>query len=331
MSRNFSLTILICFLSIGMKAQLNYSYTYYQNGNRHYYSKPESVNKYRKFSDVKVKEVTQTYYRKGKTSFIINYKYNPASCIYEIDSKDKKNRGSLTSLIYENDTLLMSIYQTEKKNDTTESEHFKYNESNKCVEELELIDGKIYHLCKYEWNENGLVKRKENTYSKHKKWNSYTEIDYYDDKTRKEERIYKKGILNHKYVYACSPVGEKVSVSKEESKVCTIKNKNDDGSYYVINEINEGKKGIRRYIQKYNSDSLITTYETYDLKGNLRYKYAYQYDNQKLIKEELYGIHKRHSTDYFIYGADNLLSASYRLNKRCKKIRDYSYVYSKYE
>ena len=261
-------------MAFGLNAQINYSYTTYQNnGSRRYLSKPESINKYGKFNDVRVKEVTQTYFRKEKPSFIINYKYNLSSRIYEIDSKDVKNKGALTIFNYKNDTLLLSIYQITKNKDTSTAELFSYNNNNKCTEELELREGQTYHLCKYEWNENGLVKRIENTYAKHRNWNSITEIDYYDDKSKKEERVFENGKLKHKYVYACSPVGEKVQLDKEESKVCTIKNKNDDGSFYYIYETTEGKKGIRRNIQKFNPDSMMTSYEIYDLEGGLKFKY----------------------------------------------------------
>ena len=332
MKRNICLALLICMMAFGLRAQINYSYTTYQNSeSRRYFSKPESVNKYRKFNDARVKEVTQTYFRKEKPSFIINYKYNLSSRIYEINSKDTKNKGSSTFFNYQNDTLLLAIFQTRKGKDTSTAELFSYNNNNKCTEELELRDGQTYHLCKYEWNENGLVKRIENTYTKHRKWNSITEIDYYDDKTTKEERIFKKGKLKHKYVYACSPVGEKVQLDKEESKVCTIKNKNDDGSFYYIFETTEGKKGIRRNIQKFNPDSMMTSYEIYDLEGSLKFKYEYHYENKKLVREDLFGVHKSYSSAYFIYGPDNLLSASYTINKRGKKTRDYKYTYTKYE
>jgi hypothetical protein len=332
MKRNICLTLLICMMAFGLNAQINYSYTTYQNnGSRRYLSKPESINKYRKFNDVRVKEVTQTYFRKEKPSFIINYKYNLSSRIYEIDSKDVKNKGALTIFNYKNDTLLLSIYQITKNKDTSTAELFSYNNNNKCTEELELREGQTYHLCKYEWNENGLVKRIENTYAKHRKWNSTTEIDYYDDKSKKEERVFKNGKLKHKYVYACSPVGEKVQLDKEESKVCTIKNKNDDGSFYYIYETTEGKKGIRRNIQKFNPDSMMTSYEIYDLEGGLKFKYEYHYENKKLVREDLFGVHKRYSSAHFIYGSDDLLSSSYSKNKRGKKIRDYRYTCTKYE
>jgi hypothetical protein len=332
MKRNICLALLISMMAFGLHAQINYSYTTYQNnGSRRYLSKPESINKYRKFNDVRVKEVTQTYFRKEKPSFIINYKYNLSSRIFEIDSKDMKNKGALTIFNYKNDTLLLSIYQITKNKDTSTAEFFSYNNNNKLNEELELRDGKTYHLCKYEWNEDGLVKRIENTYTKHRKWNSVTEFEYYDDKTTKEERVYKNGDLKHKYVYACSPVGEKAQLNKEESKVCTIKNKNDDGSFYYIFETTEGKKGIHRNIQKFNKDSMITSYEVYYLNDKLKFKYDYYYENKKLVQEDLYGIRKRFSSAHFTYGADNLLSENYTINKRGKKTRDYKYTYAKYE
>ena len=318
-------------MAFGLRAQFNYSYDSSKNGNRRYYSKPESVNKYRKFTDVKIREVTQTYFRKDKVSFVINYKYNLASRICEISSKDRKNRGSVSSFKYENDTLLTALYSINKDGDTSYTELIKFNEKNKCIEEKKFIKNKLERTDNITWNENGFVKKSEVVYEKNKEWNSRSEYEYYDDNKLKEVRYYKNNILVHKYSYACSPAGEKVGLNKEESKICTINNKNEDGSFYIISEENNGKKGISRYIQKFTPDSLITSYEIYDLDGRLRHKYVYQYENKKLVKEERFNRNKRYSSDYFIYGTDNLLIASYRLNKRGKKIRDYKYTYAKYE
>jgi hypothetical protein len=131
--------------------------------------------------------------------------------------------------------------------------------------------------------------------------------------------------------YACSPVGEKVNLKKEESKICTIKNKNDDGSYYSIYETNEGNKGISRIIEKYSKDSLLTSYESTTKRKYVTINISIFYDNKKLTKQLFYRGEKLKSTNYYIYGSDDLLNASYTINKRGKKIRDYRYTYTKYE
>ena len=235
-------------------------------------------------------------------------------------------------MYYNNDTQIVSSYFIDSKRDTSFFETFAYDKKEKC-ENIYTFDlkKKPYNSSVYEWFDNGKMKSKNFTDFKHKRFNFRTEYEYYDDAKLKEERYYKKNKLAHKYTYACSPVGEKVNLNKEESKICTIKNKNEDGSYYLIYETNEGKKGISRIIEKFSSDSLWISYESYGLKGNLNYKYLYFYDNKKTSKQLIYRGDKLKSTNYYFYGSDDLLSSSYTLNKRGKKTRDYKYTYTKYE
>ena len=332
MKRNICLTLLICMMAFGLKAQLNYWFHYAPNGAKRYYSKAETINTYKSFKHAKIKEVTQTYFRKGKPKFTITSRYNPSTFIYQIENCDSKNKRNNTYMYYNNDTQIVSSYFIDSKRDTSFFETFAYDKKEKC-ENIYTFDlkKKPYNSSVYEWFDNGKMKSKNFTDFKHKRFNFRTEYEYYDDAKLKEERYYKKNKLAHKYTYACSPVGEKVNLNKEESKICTIKNKNEDGSYYLIYETNEGKKGISRIIEKFSSDSLWISYESYGLKGNLNYKYLYFYDNKKTSKQLIYRGDKLKSTNYYFYGSDDLLSSSYTLNKRGKKTRDYKYTYTKYE
>jgi hypothetical protein len=332
MKRNICLTLLICMMAFGLKAQLNYWFHFAPNGAKRYYSKAETINTYKSFKRARIKEVMQIYFRNGKPKFTITSRYNPSTFIYQIENCDSKNKRNNTNIYYNNDTQIVSSYYINNKKDTDYFELFSYDDRGKCTETIGFDENKKkYYTNKCEWYEMGKMKSRTYEDLRHKRFSFRTEYGYYDDAKLKEERHYRKNKLEHKYTYACSPVGEKVNLNKEESKICTIKNKNEDGSYYSIFETNEGKKGISRVIEKFSSDSLLVSYESYGLKGDLHYKYTYIYDNKKITKQLFYRGDKLKSTNYYFYGSDDLLSSSYSKNKRGKKIRDYRYTCTKYE
>jgi len=105
------------------------------------------------------------------------------------------------------------------------------------------------------------------------------EYEYYPTNQKKQTKYYKKGELKHTWLYTCDEEGIEVK-PKDETKVCEIKQYNNDGTYVIVQR-NTGKKGkITKTRLTYDAKDHLIMREYINAKNKIWSKQSYKYDDK---------------------------------------------------
>ncbi len=135
------------------------------------------------------------------------------------------------------------------------------------------------------------------------------EYEYYPSNEKKQTKYYKNGELKHTWLYTCDEEGVELE-SKKETKVCEIKQYNNDGTYVVIKR-NTGKKGkISKQRYTYDKTDHLLMREYINEKGKITNKQSYQYDDKGKQIAWYYYRRGKHSDEIrygneFVFNDDN--------------------------
>ncbi len=179
-----------------------------------------------------------------------------------------------------------------------------YNEDNNVLEYRRYSKKGLQRKLIAEYNDTLLT----NQWSYKIKKNDSTEIlnkweyEYYPSNEKKQTKYYRNGKLKHTWLYTCDEEGEEIK-SNDETKVCEIKQYNNDSTYVVIKR-NTGKKGKitkRRYT--YDKADRLLMQEYINVKGKITSKWSYKYDDNGK-KLAWYNYRRGKNSDKVRYGIE---------------------------
>jgi len=198
-----------------------------------------------------------------------------------VDNKYIKKGKEKSHLLYEyNDDGYFTLYEEYKRTKLRTKELLKYNKYNDVLEYRNFNKGEAIMKWEAEYNDTILTKQyayrlnKKDTSSIYKLW----EYEYYPDNKKKATKYFKNGELKHTWSYTCDDEGEEIR-SKDKTKICEVKQYNNDGTYVIINR-STGKKGqITKTRLTYDSKDRLIMRE-YIRKNKIYSKQSYKYDDK---------------------------------------------------
>ena len=263
-----------------------------------------------KTNDIKSETRTSYKYKKGKKSDTpfteTKYNYTNGKLSNYSYSKNGKEKYEY-QYTYNNDGYYTN-YKQYKKGEFFREENIIYNDSNKIVKYKSSKKGEPIsnYVCEYQ---DGTRILKKDNYKKEDTEPNYSWIyTYYEDGKIKSTEHYTKGKLKSLYLYTCNDEGKKVKDTIKTSKVCSIKEYNDDGSYVVVHRTTNSKGKIRKTRYTYNKEKKLIAYESITPKGVIKYKYTNTYNENGKRIEYLYyrnGGEKVKYRETFKYNSDN--------------------------
>jgi hypothetical protein len=249
--------------------------------------------------------------------------------LYELDTDGKiimlKDEYIRTYLFFKRKHFIHKEYQYQgenlsllsyfdKKGNVLKIQSYVYFAPNKVKLHQVLIKGKLVSELLSTYNIDSTIKEKLRYKIKNnrKRLSSRYEFDYYEDKTRKQTRLYnRKNKLKHTWNYDCNPKGE-IQHAKQ-TNIC--KNTGTDSRGRLIettfnsSDKNFKTKTVNTYCV-FNQEKIMSTSEYYEIKKNRERKlydthyadslepyYAdINYDKKGLIKSQW-------RNDYFSYNS----------------------------
>jgi len=279
-------------LDKNIKSIINLNYTVRKKGNR-------LIEKRRKVStyDKSGRMIEENNFRKGKEKqhHILEFNKNGFFTDYKRFARGNKKTHEILSYNKDNNVL---VYENYKRGKFKNKQTAHYN------------DSLIVSQCSYSKDTLEVLYR----------W----EYDYYKTNEQKETRRYKKEKLKHKWSYTCDEEGKEIK-SKHESKICELKQYNNDGTYVVVKRTT-GKKGkINKIRSTYDKKDRLILREEINAKNKITYKYASVYgDNDKVIAWYYYYGRKRSDEINFgyeyKYDGDNRVEEKRISNNKVRKI-----------
>lgn len=215
------------------------------------------------------------------------------------------------------DTIYLTRYQYQNKREVSRS-YFKKNQ-------LKTPEWKLEN----QYNDSGKLIMSQSF--NNGKLNYRYEYDFYQNGSKKETRYFnKKNKLKYRYTYECDPKGELENKEVKNRNYCVKKEEKNDGSYMEISEYKNEKGKVTKYIRHYTADSLLSLSEYFNYKGELNFKTAYQYNENKQItmieNSNKKGIM---SISIFDYDSQGLFANGKRLNRKGKVTYQWRFEYKK--
>lgn len=239
-----------------------------------------------------------------------------------------------------------AIYEYGKNNKELNVRKFKYNENGREVYYESYRKGKLNNKVFTTYNDKGQVIERAVYHKKSDVPKTRYEYDFYEDKSQKETRFYKKGKLKYTWYYDCEPKGALEQAHKDTSTVCVKqeldslgrkiywRQETDSDNRIITTRIiysDTSNKKIAESLRTYSNGDTLTywkkninefIYKQYD-KGKITWEQHTKYNSFGEIWVLISSNYKRGKLKYrnessYYYNEMNLLSRKEYINSKGK-------------
>jgi len=257
-----SFTTVFFVISIIMKAQVFYSFSFYDVSFnyelRNFYGLSEYTIAKENISEIRIYHSKPSKNEQENKELVEFYQFNDYGKTIRFIAYTKK--GKITDskeVTYNRDSMMTEIVSSGSKKWQNYKTTYEYNDNKNTIairkfrpdktgpvnEQYSFYDKKL--LTKYEIFHNGKLSR-------------FYIYSYYPDGSRESTKTYnKKGKLTHTTSYACIPVGETVRKHKDSLMVCQYEQYDNTGKIYKITERTHENNKVYKYIDIYTADTVL--------------------------------------------------------------------------
>ena len=287
--------------------------------------------------NIKAKDIT-VYKIKKKGAYLVENtrRINSFNKQGNLESNKYYKRGKeKTNVEYEyNSDGYFTYFKLLKKGEQVTKEDLKYNNYNDVLEYRRYNRKGIQSKWIAKYKDTLLVEQfshrmsRKDTINIYKKW----EYEYYPSNEKKETKYYKEGELKHTWSYTCDEEGKEIK-AKGETKICEVKQFNNDGTYVIINRFT-GKKGkITKTRLTYDVKDRLIMREDINAKNKIISKQSYKYNEQdKQTAWYYYGRGKKSDVirwgREYVYNENSKISESIQIGKGGKAYSKYINTYN---